>query len=147
MRAQSGRYAPTAPTVRIHSSVLRTRHGAQVRNRCAPSSLPTTPRTAWEEGSLDVLVWVTASARSPVVTGYAQAGVELCRATPDAARTFLAWLAPKARAKPCRRLIVLDDVGDPDDLRGLWQPASPLAGPRSPPAVATPPSLRSSSRP
>ncbi|EFL27520.1 putative ATP/GTP binding protein [Streptomyces himastatinicus ATCC 53653] len=90
-------------------------------------------RTAWDDagemGGLDVLVWVTASARSPIVTGYAQAGVELCRADPNdperAARTFLAWLAPKAGAKPCRWLIVLDDVIDPADLHDLWPPASP----------------------
>ncbi|WP_307671846.1 tetratricopeptide repeat protein [Streptomyces sp. V4I2] len=90
-------------------------------------------RTAWNDdsaaGGLDVLVWVTASTRSPVVTGYAQAGVELCRADPNdpeqAARSFLAWLTPKATAKPCRWLIVLDDVTDPDDLKGLWPPDSP----------------------
>ncbi|MER5756893.1 tetratricopeptide repeat protein [Streptomyces sp. NPDC002088] len=86
-------------------------------------------RTAWLDGALDVLVWVTASTRSAVVTGYAQAGVDLCRANPDnpeqAARTFLAWLAPKAGAEPCRWLIVLDDIADPDDLRGLWPPPSP----------------------
>ncbi|PWI06326.1 tetratricopeptide repeat protein [Streptomyces sp. NWU339] len=88
--------------------------------------------TAWDNGSgdnLDVLVWITASTRTAVVTGYAQAGVELCRADPgdpeQAARTFLAWLTPKAGAKPCRWLIVLDDVADPDDLRDLWPPASP----------------------
>ncbi|WP_307835457.1 FxSxx-COOH system tetratricopeptide repeat protein [Streptomyces adelaidensis] len=90
-------------------------------------------RTAWNDdgavGGLDVLVWTTASARSPIVTGYAQAGVELCRADPDdaekAARSFLAWLTPKAGAKPCRWMIVLDDVTDPADLNGLWPPASP----------------------
>ncbi|KOU76783.1 ATP-binding protein [Streptomyces sp. MMG1533] len=90
-------------------------------------------RTAWERaaetGGLDVLVWVTASARSLIVTEYAQAGVELWRADPSdpekAARSFLAWLTPKAGAKPCRWLIVLDDVTDPADLRGLWPPASP----------------------
>ncbi|MFJ8979917.1 tetratricopeptide repeat protein [Streptomyces sp. NPDC102282] len=86
-------------------------------------------RTAWQDGSLDVLVWVTASARSSVVTGYAQAGVELCRADLDdpegAAHTFLAWLTPKAGATPCRWMIVLDDVADPNDLRGLWPQASP----------------------
>ncbi|WP_327376589.1 tetratricopeptide repeat protein [Streptomyces sp. NBC_01216] len=86
-------------------------------------------RTAWQDGSLDVLVWVTASARSSVVTGYAQAGVELCRADPDdpegAAQTFLAWLTPKAGATPCRWMIVLDDVADPNDLRDLWPQASP----------------------
>ncbi|MEV6179975.1 tetratricopeptide repeat protein [Streptomyces sp. NPDC052015] len=89
-------------------------------------------RTAWNDdsaaGGLDVLVWVTASARSPIVTAYAQAGVELCRADPgdveQAARAFLAWLTPKAGAKPCRWLIVLDDVADPDDLKGLWPPDS-----------------------
>ncbi|RSO09600.1 tetratricopeptide repeat protein [Streptomyces sp. WAC 05379] len=86
-------------------------------------------RTAWADDSLDVLVWVTASSRSAVVTGYAQAGVELCRASLEdpeqAAQTFLAWLTPKAGAQPCRWLIVLDDVGDPDDLRGMWPPTSP----------------------
>ncbi|MGA6226571.1 FxSxx-COOH system tetratricopeptide repeat protein [Streptomyces umbrinus] len=85
-------------------------------------------RTAWTDGSLDILVWITASTRSAVVTGYAQAGIELCQASPDApeqaARTFLAWLAPKAGAKPCRWVIVLDDVGDPNDLRELWPPTS-----------------------
>ncbi|WP_240204557.1 tetratricopeptide repeat protein [Streptomyces actuosus] len=89
-------------------------------------------RTAWDDagetGGLDILVWVTASARSPIVTGYAQAGVELCRADPNdpeqAARTFLAWLTPKAGTKPCRWLIVLDDVTDAADLRGLWPPDS-----------------------
>ncbi|SCK61865.1 Tetratricopeptide repeat-containing protein [Streptomyces sp. AmelKG-E11A] len=84
-------------------------------------------RTAWEYGGLDVLVWVTASTREAVVAAYAQAGVELCRADPGdperAARSFLAWLTPKAGARPCRWLIVLDDVTDPADLRGLWPPA------------------------
>ncbi|WP_331762170.1 tetratricopeptide repeat protein [Streptomyces anulatus] len=96
-------------------------------------------RTAQGEGNLDVLVWITASDRSSAVSGYAQAGIELCRADPDdpeqAARTFLAWLAPKAGQQPCRWLIVLDDVADPNDLIGhpenpgnhfsLWPPASP----------------------
>ncbi|WP_405472094.1 tetratricopeptide repeat protein [Streptomyces canus] len=90
-------------------------------------------RAAWNDtsssGGLDVLVWITASARSPIVTGYAQAGVELCRADsgdPErAASAFLAWLTPKAEADPCRWLIVLDDVADPADLRGLWPPVSP----------------------
>ncbi|MFF7970236.1 tetratricopeptide repeat protein [Streptomyces sp. NPDC007905] len=96
-------------------------------------------RTAWNEDGLDVLVWVTASAQSPVVSGYAQAGVELCRADPDdpelAAKQFLAWLVPKPGQRPCRWLIVLDDVTDPSDLivhpddpgnrYSLWPPASP----------------------
>ncbi|MEU2270931.1 tetratricopeptide repeat protein [Streptomyces olindensis] len=96
-------------------------------------------RTAWDEKSVDVLFWVTASAQSSVVSGYAQAGVELCRADPDdpdlAAKQFLAWLAPKHGQRPCRWLVVLDDVADPSDLivhpddpgnrYSLWPPASP----------------------
>ncbi|MFG3134652.1 tetratricopeptide repeat protein [Streptomyces sp. NPDC048211] len=85
--------------------------------------------STWLDGRLDVLVWISAGNRSAVVTGYAQAGVELCRADASdpeqAARTFLAWLHPKAGAAPCRWLVVLDDVSDPADLRGLWPPASP----------------------
>ncbi|MFB7493125.1 NB-ARC domain-containing protein [Streptomyces sp. NPDC056161] len=87
--------------------------------------------TAWDNSSgerLDVLVWVTASSRSALLDGYGQAARELCGADSDkpeqAARTFLAWLTPKAGARPCRWLVVLDDVADPDDLRGLWPPAS-----------------------
>ncbi|WP_063792548.1 tetratricopeptide repeat protein [Streptomyces atriruber] len=86
-------------------------------------------RSAWDTHGLDLLVWATASGRSPLVSGYAQAGIELCRADPNdleqAARSFLAWLAPKSAASPCRWLIVLDDVADPADLHGLWPPASP----------------------
>ncbi|WP_107048438.1 tetratricopeptide repeat protein [Streptomyces sp. NRRL S-87] len=96
-------------------------------------------RAAWADGGLDVLLWVTASAQASVVSGYAQAGVELCRADPDdpdrAARQFLAWLAPKPGQRPCRWLVVLDDLADPDDLivhsddpahrYSLWPPASP----------------------
>ncbi|MFE2326040.1 tetratricopeptide repeat protein [Streptomyces sp. NPDC059385] len=87
-------------------------------------------RTAWRDGAVDILLWVSAATRSAVVTAYAQAGVELCGADPNdpdrAAVTFLAWLAPKPGAAPCRWLLVLDDVADPDDLRGLWPPDSPV---------------------
>ncbi|MFJ1961849.1 FxSxx-COOH system tetratricopeptide repeat protein [Streptomyces massasporeus] len=96
-------------------------------------------RAAWDEGALDVLVWVTASAQPAVVSAYAQAGVELCRADPEdpeqAARQFLASLAPRPGQRPCRWLVVLDDVADPNDLIvhaddagsrfSLWPPASP----------------------
>ncbi|NJP43466.1 tetratricopeptide repeat protein [Actinacidiphila epipremni] len=79
---------------------------------------------AWDEGALDVLVWVTAASRSAIVAAYAQAGAELCGADPSdperAAGAFLAWL----RAKRHRWLVVLDDVADPDDLKALWPPGS-----------------------
>ncbi|MEU5213661.1 NB-ARC domain-containing protein [Streptomyces sp. NPDC020742] len=85
--------------------------------------------TAWREGGLDLLVWVTADSREAIVATYAQVLAELTGSDPagpeQAAQAFLAWLRPGA-AEPRRRwLVVLDDVADPDDLRGLWPPDHP----------------------
>ena len=86
-------------------------------------------RTALLSGGVDVLVWISASSRSAILAGYAQAGVEAlgadARDPEQAAREFHAWLEPKAGQKPCRWLIVFDDVTDPADMRGWWPPASP----------------------
>ncbi|MFD5341936.1 tetratricopeptide repeat protein [Streptomyces hawaiiensis] len=85
-------------------------------------------RASWRSGEVDVLVWITVSSRSAVVAGYAQAGIAVLGADPadpeQAAKAFLAWLESKPGAKPCRWLVVLDDLADPADLRGLWPPAS-----------------------
>ncbi|MFF0507412.1 tetratricopeptide repeat protein [Streptomyces fimicarius] len=85
-------------------------------------------RTALSSGAVDILVWISANSRSAVTAGYAQAGMEILAADSSdpeqAARTFLAWLEPKADRKPCRWLVVLDDVADPADMRGLWPPTS-----------------------
>ncbi|MGW4650899.1 tetratricopeptide repeat protein [Kitasatospora sp. NPDC004289] len=83
-------------------------------------------RTAWSSGELDVLVWVTATSTAAVAAAFAQAGAELLGAEPEeAAQAFTAWLEPKAEERPCRWLVVLDDVADPADLRGWWPPQSP----------------------
>ncbi|MET7906364.1 NB-ARC domain-containing protein [Streptomyces sp. NPDC005355] len=83
-------------------------------------------RTAWSTGELDVLVWVTESTRSAIVAGYAQAGAELLAADAEtAAGEFLAWLEPKPGRRRCRWLVVLDDIGDPSNVKGFWPPASP----------------------
>lgn len=123
-RGGDGRAAPgTGGGTAVLSQVLTGMGGVGKTQLAADHA-----RTAWERGGLDVLVWVSAGTRDAVVAGYAQAGVELCRADPGdperAARSFLAWLTPKAGAKPCRWLIVLDDVTDPADLRDLWPPGS-----------------------
>ncbi|MEV6118852.1 tetratricopeptide repeat protein [Streptomyces sp. NPDC052109] len=85
-------------------------------------------RTAWERGELDLLVWISAGTRAAVVAGYAQAAVEVLAADPgdpeQAARAFLAWLEPKTHEMPRRWMVVLDDLADPADLRGLWPPSS-----------------------
>ncbi|WP_229870186.1 FxSxx-COOH system tetratricopeptide repeat protein [Streptomyces phaeofaciens] len=86
-------------------------------------------RRAWRSGELDVLVWITATSASAITSGYAQAAAEILGTDPadpgTAAASFLAWLEPKHGAPPCRWLVVLDDVADPADLRGLWPPAGP----------------------
>ena len=86
-------------------------------------------RTALSAGELDILVWITASNSTAAASGYGQAGVEVLGADPAdptaAARQFLAWLEPKGELKPCRWLVVLDDIADPAALNGWWPPSSP----------------------
>ncbi|MFE6023084.1 tetratricopeptide repeat protein [Streptomyces sp. NPDC056441] len=86
-------------------------------------------RAMSQGGGVDVLVWISASTRPAIVSLYAQAAEEVLAADPgdpeQAAEAFLAWLEPKASQEPCRWLVVLDDVSDPADLRGLWPPDSP----------------------
>ncbi|MFJ3861729.1 tetratricopeptide repeat protein, partial [Streptomyces sp. NPDC090085] len=86
-------------------------------------------RTAWQDGSLDLLLWVTASSRTAVIMSYARAGAALLQADLDdpeqAAQAFLARLTPNGGTQRRRWLVVLDDVADPDDLRGLWPPSNP----------------------
>ncbi|MCX4404494.1 tetratricopeptide repeat protein [Streptomyces sp. NBC_01764] len=81
-------------------------------------------RTAWEGGTVDVLVWISASSRQTIMDGYAQAGIEVLAADPSdpqqAAQFFLAWQEPKRGQKPCRWLVVLDNLADPADL---WPPS------------------------
>jgi hypothetical protein len=79
-------------------------------------------RRMWDGGMVDLLDWVTAGNREAIVAGYAQAGVEVMGADPrdpeKAAASFLGWLETTRR----RWLVVLDDLSDPADLRGLWPP-------------------------
>ncbi|PTA47471.1 tetratricopeptide repeat protein [Micromonospora sp. RP3T] len=73
---------------------------------------------------IDLLVWVAATSRSSVVISYAQAAAEITSfedSDPEqAAARLLAWLASTDK----RWLIVLDDLADPADMRGLWPPAA-----------------------
>ncbi|MFE1437136.1 tetratricopeptide repeat protein [Streptomyces sp. NPDC058739] len=87
-------------------------------------------RGALQDGELDVLVWVTAATRTAIVDTYAQAAAELMgQAAPEdperAAAAFLAWLAPKAGQRRCRWLVVLDDLDDPEVMKGLWPQHAP----------------------
>ena len=75
----------------------------------------------WTRGAVDLVLWVTASSRDAVLTGYAQALGDVGQPDPYegpevAASHFLAWLAETPRPW----LAVLDDLTDPAVLDGLW---------------------------
>ncbi|MEU9302331.1 FxSxx-COOH system tetratricopeptide repeat protein, partial [Streptomyces sp. NPDC048269] len=120
--AQQLEHAADGEDAAVHAQVL-TGFGGVGKSQLAARYA----RTLWQAGKLDLLVWVTAATRDAVVTGYAQAAVEILGADPTdpetAARGFLAWLEPKPGTMR-RWLVVLDDLADPADLRNLWPAAS-----------------------
>jgi tetratricopeptide (TPR) repeat protein len=95
----------------------------------------------WQSRDIELLVWITASSRAAIVTGYAQAffqtsaaagGPQAAGGTGDGAaahgsygsgadqeevaQRFLRWLAESTRSW----LVVLDDLADETDLTDLW---------------------------
>jgi tetratricopeptide (TPR) repeat protein len=78
-------------------------------------------QSAWKEQAVELVVWVTASSREAILTGYADALTAIGAAdSRDSAGTaagrFISWLARSTRAW----LVVLDDLADPADADGLW---------------------------
>ncbi len=79
----------------------------------------------WQSGGVDLLVWIDATSRASVLSGYAaataavtgRAQVSTCESV---AAQFLSWLGETTRPW----LLVLDDLADPASLRDLW-PAGP----------------------
>ncbi|MDT7844202.1 tetratricopeptide repeat protein [Streptomyces justiciae] len=82
-------------------------------------------REAQRTEAVDLLVWVTAATRESVEAAYAQAAHEVDGVDPadlrQAVDHFLGWLQRTRRSW----MIVLDDLTDPADLRGLWPPDRP----------------------
>ncbi|MFS8095588.1 tetratricopeptide repeat protein [Lentzea alba] len=78
---------------------------------------------AWANGEVQLLVWVTATSREAIVSGYADAAARLTGLTnldPEhGARTLLEWLAANKSW-----LVVLDDLQTPADLARLWPPTT-----------------------
>jgi tetratricopeptide (TPR) repeat protein len=71
--------------------------------------------------AIEALIWVNASSRDAVLTGYAQALADLkiaevSNGVEPAAAAMLEWLAGSARPW----LVVLDGLLEPRDLEGLW---------------------------
>ena len=77
-------------------------------------------KSLWRSGGVDMLVWIAATSRASVLSGYAAAALATIGADPagDAAADaagFAGWLA--ATSRPW--LVVLDDLADAGDLAGL----------------------------
>lgn len=96
---------------------LRSRGKTQFAVRVAESM--------WRSGRLDLLIWITATSRARVLSGYAEAAEQVLGADPDGkgeliAARFAGWLGQTPRTW----LVVFDDLRDGTDLDGLW-PAGP----------------------
>jgi tetratricopeptide (TPR) repeat protein len=75
----------------------------------------------WRAREIELLVWVTATSRAAILTGYAQAFADRAGAAPagdaeTAAARFVGWLATTGQ----RWLVVMDGVAASADLEGLW---------------------------
>ncbi len=75
----------------------------------------------WQSGGVDLLVWIEATSRASVLSGYAAAtaavtGRDQASSCESVAAQFLSWLRETSRSW----LVVLDDLADTADLDGLW---------------------------
>jgi tetratricopeptide (TPR) repeat protein len=79
----------------------------------------------WQSGGVDLLVWIEATSRASVLSGYAAAtaaatGRGQASSCESVAAQFLSWLGETGRSW----LVVLDDLAGLANLNGLW-PAGP----------------------
>ena len=75
---------------------------------------------AWRDARVDLVMWVTASSREAIQASYAQAAREITTVVPVEAEQSAAWFVGWLQSTPRPWLIVVDDLGDPADLQGLW---------------------------
>ena len=79
----------------------------------------------WQSGAVDLLVWIDATSRASVLSGYAAATAAVTgrgqeSSCESVAAQFLSWLGETSRSW----LVVLDDLTAAANLDGLW-PAGP----------------------
>ena len=80
----------------------------------------------WDAGAVEALVWVSATSREAIITGFAQAARTVGAGDKDpsaeaAADRFVAWLAHTRRPW----VLIIDDLGNPADLENLWPTGRP----------------------
>jgi tetratricopeptide (TPR) repeat protein len=79
----------------------------------------------WQSGAIELLVWIDATSRAAVLSGYAAAtaavaGRDQVSSCESDAAQFLSWLGETSRPW----LVVLDDLAETADLDDLW-PSGP----------------------
>jgi tetratricopeptide (TPR) repeat protein len=79
----------------------------------------------WRSGAIDALIWISATNRASVLSGYVQAsaaafGVEPAGTAESVAARVVSWLSATDQSW----LVVLDDLQDVADLDGLWPEGS-----------------------
>jgi len=79
----------------------------------------------WQSAGIDLLVWIDATSRASVLSGYTAATAAVtsrdqASSCESVATQFLSWLGETSRPW----LVVLDDLTSPANLEGLW-PAGP----------------------
>src|SRR5690349_5006623 len=79
------------------------------------------PESLWRAGTIDVLIWVSATNRASVLSTYVQAsvaafGIEPTGTAESVAARLVSWLAVTGKSW----LVVLDDLQEATDLDGLW---------------------------
>ena len=75
----------------------------------------------WRSAAIDALIWITATSRASVLSGFVQAsaaatGLEPTGTAESIAARFHGWL--QETSQPW--LVVFDDLSQPEDLDGLW---------------------------
>ena len=79
-----------------------------------------TAESIWRAGEADLLLWLDASSRASVLSGFVEAAATTASDhmgdAESVAGSFVEWLGETSRSW----LIVLDDLRDTEDLNGLW---------------------------
>jgi tetratricopeptide (TPR) repeat protein len=75
----------------------------------------------WRSGAIDALIWISATSRGAMLSGYVEAsaaafGIAPTGTAESVAARLVSWLATTDQ----RWLVVLDDLQDQTDLDGLW---------------------------
>ncbi len=74
-----------------------------------------------QDSDADLRVWVQGESRAAILTGYAEAAVRLDLADRDIGPETLAACCLGFLASTDKRwLVVIDDLADPADMKGLW---------------------------